>query len=57
MIEFAAKKMGKFSENMIGYFKNAIELYTESMSKKFSHVSEDPWVLFVVENVERNVVD
>jgi hypothetical protein len=49
--------MGDFSTKMIGYFKQAIDLYKASMLTKFSHTSEDPWVLFVVESVERNVID
>jgi glutathione synthase len=49
--------MGDFSTKMIGYFNQAIELYKASMLSKFSHSSSDPWVLFVVESVERNVID
>ena len=56
VVDFS-KNMGDFTSKMIGYFKHAIDLYKASMQEKFNHSSEDPWVLFVVEAVERNVID
>ena len=49
--------MGQFTNKMISYFKHAIDLYKASMKSKFHHDSQDPWVLFVVESIERNVID
>ena len=51
--------MDNFSDNMIDNFKKAIELYKETQHKKFSRdlESEDPWVLFVIDEAERNVID
>jgi hypothetical protein len=56
-VDFSGPKMQDYTKNMIGYFNHAIELYKESVKSKFSHVVEDPWVLFVIEEVERNLTD
>lgn len=49
--------MNSFTSKMISYMSIAIESYKKSMQEKFNHVSEDPYVLFVVGNDERNVID
>ena len=59
--------MSSFTDKMIDSFKTAINLYIKSIDDKYSSqknkISElfttkrDPWVLFVVENSERNVID
>ena len=38
-------------------FKAVLELYKKSVKERFGHESVDPWVLFVVEDAERNVLD
>ena len=54
---FANSKMDTFSDSMIDYFAMAIEKYKASIQEKYGAQVLDPWVLFVVENKERNVVD
>jgi hypothetical protein len=51
--------MRKFAEKMSGYFKLAIEKYLSSIESKLGLKREgrDPWVVFVVEDAERNVID
>jgi hypothetical protein len=42
---------------MVANFKTAMEHYKRTLKEKFNIESQDPWVLFVVEDKERNVVD
>lgn len=56
-IDFATNKMGGFVENMVKHFVRAITEYKRTVKEKFNHDSQDPWVIFVVEDAERNVVD
>jgi len=42
---------------MIGYFKDAIDAYKASVLEKFGIESKDPWVLFLIDEAERNVID
>ena len=46
-----------FTDNMIDYFNKAIQLYKQSLKDKYDIESKDPWVLFVVTDDERNVLD
>lgn len=49
--------MESFDLNMISYFNEAIQKYKASIKEKFALESADPWVLFVIEDCERNVID
>ena len=49
--------MDSFLEKMTSYMNTAIESYKTSVKDKFDHDSQDPWVLFVVTDDERNVID
>jgi len=54
--------MKHFDINMIKYFNQAIELYKANMVTKFGTGKEeqearDPWVLFLIDDSERNVID
>ena len=42
---------------MCDNFNAVLELYKKSVKERFGHESADPWVLFVVEDAERNVLD
>ena len=46
-----------FTEKMCSNFKTVLEYYKKSVKERFGHECTDPWVLFVVEDVERNVMD
>lgn len=57
---FARDKMSNFLQSMCGYFNEVIERYKASVKAKFpddASVGVKPWVLFVVEDSERNVLD
>jgi hypothetical protein len=56
LAKFAHEKMFKFTENMVGYFMEAVNRYTNSQNQK-GRKPKDVWVLFVVEDSERNVMD
>ena len=45
--------VAKFAE----YFKITIDAYKQSLKDKYDITSSDPWVLFVIEEKERNVTD
>ena len=51
--------MSSFTDKIVDSFKDAIDLYKKSLNDKFSlkKFTSELWVLFVVENSERNVVD
>ena len=49
--------MKSFSSKMIGYFNIAIQNYKNSMKAKYDIESKNPWVLFVITDDERNVID
>jgi len=49
--------MENFTDDMLDSFREAITRYSESVMEKYQHKAEDPWVLFVVEEKERNVID
>lgn len=57
ILQFGQNAMSQFSDNMIGHFKRAIDFYKASVSTKFKMPSDDPWVLFVIDEAERNVID
>lgn len=42
---------------MIRYFNIAVENYKLNMKQKYGIVPENPWVLFVITDDERNVID
>lgn len=48
--------MPEFLDSMCSGFANALFLYKKSVKDKFGKDS-DPWVLFVVEDTERNMLD
>ena len=59
-IEFADKSMDNFLDQIIDQFFTAINFYKQSQTTKFGTVyskTNTPWVLFVIETKERNVVD
>lgn len=57
-IKFANEAMTTFSDKMISYFKQSIDLYKQSITQKYGkEFTQEPWVLFVVEDSERNVID
>ena len=57
-IQFANEAMTTFSDKMISYFKQSINLYKQSITQKYGkEFTQEPWVLFVVEDSERNVID
>ena len=56
-IAFASNQMDTFLESMVEYFQRAIKEYKRTLHEKFGIESKDPWVLFVVEDSERNVID
>ena len=49
--------MAKFTDEMCANFKVAINHYSKSVKERFEHEAKDPWVLFVVEDSERNLLD
>ena len=49
--------MSNFSQSMVQYFQRAIYEYKRTIKQKFDIEPKDPWVMFVVEDTERNVVD
>lgn len=57
IVDYANNKQRSYIDNMVSNFKQAITLYKQSQKEKFGAEPEDPWVLFVVEEKERNVVD
>lgn len=58
-LEHGNNAMKTFSDSMTGNFKKAIDLYKQSVREKYPDQSFDdkPWVLFVVDERERNVID
>ena len=56
-VEFGNTAQNSFTEKMVANFKTAMEHYKRTLKEKFNIESQDPWVLFVVEDKERNVVD
>ena len=57
ILRFGNDKQLTFMDDMLSSFKEALEHYSSSVKAKFGHQCEDPWVLFVVEDSERNVID
>ena len=57
IIEFGNSKMDTFLDSMVKNFDRAISEYKRTQKEKFGAESNDPWVLFVVEEKERNVID
>ena len=59
VLEHGNNAMKTFSDSMTGNFKRAIDLYKQSVREKYPGVPLDdkPWVLFVVDEKERNVID
>lgn len=57
IIEFCNSKMDSFLDSMISYFQKAISEYKRTVKEKLGHDAADPWVLFVCEEKERNVID
>ena len=51
--------MKDFSSKMIGYFKIAIDSYVTNMKSMYDDYNSEalPWVLFVITDDERNVID
>ena len=61
-VEFCNEKMKHFDANMIKYFNQAINLYKANVAAKFeldeaAQGARDPWVLFLIDDSERNVID
>ena len=57
VLNFGNNAMKDFSSKMISYFKIAIENYKNSIKIKYNIESKNPWVLFVITDDERNVID
>lgn len=57
IIDFCNNKQTNFLKDMASTFQTVIEMYKKTQQEKYSRKPEDAWVLFVVEDVERNVVD
>ena len=56
-IRFANEAQGSFVNNLVINFKRTIDEYKRTLLEKFQIDSKDPWVLFVIEEKERNVID
>ena len=57
ILNFGNNAMKSFSSKMISYFNIAIQNYKLSMKTKYNIESKNPWVLFVITDDERNVID
>lgn len=57
IVDYANNKQRAFVDNMVSNFAQAINYYKQDQQEKFGNTPEDPWVLFVVDEKERNVVD
>jgi len=59
ILSFGNNAMKDFSTKMIGYFKIAIDSYVTNMKSKYDDYNSEalPWVLFVITDDERNVID
>lgn len=57
ILNFGNNAMKDFSSKMISYFKIAIDNYKNSIKNKYNIESKNPWVLFVITDDERNVID
>lgn len=49
--------MDSFLDKMVGYMNTAIESYKTNMKEKLGVDCQDPWILFVISDDERNVID
>lgn len=57
ILDYGQNSMKEYENRMIQDFAHAIQLYKDSLVKKFNRQSSEPWVLFIIEEKERNVVD
>ena len=57
ILSFGQSAMDSFLSKMISYMNLAIQTYKKSMKEKFDRDSKDPWILFLVTDDERNVID
>ena len=59
--DIAALKHAKDMDNHVAkfaeYFKITLDAYKQSLKSKYNIDSLDPWVLFVIEEKERNVTE